>query len=378
VRQSKADVPLAAGAYIPQLGASLGVSGSERDDPLSQGKSESKNYSAGINGKQMLFDGLKTVYDIKSAQSMVRSAKYDADIVSAQTRLNLRNAFVSLLKSQESLVIAQQILQRRSKNYELVLMRYKAGKEHRGSLLNAEASLAQARFNSAQAERSITASQRKLLKEMGEPFRNDVAVHGGFWSAKGDRKSPDYNGIARNHPGLLKIRMQRESVQSQVKSSLASFSPVISLSGGVSRSGGSLPPGNANWSAGIDATVPIFQSISTYYNFDKANALARQLKSDEASLLAGTVSDLEQKWIDWQNAIDMTQVQKKFLEAAEERAQIAEAQYAIGRIMFDNWIIIEDDLARAKNAYLDAEANELAGEAAWYYAKGETLSHEKK
>ena len=85
VRQSKADIPLAAEAYIPQLGTSFGVSGSEQTNPITQRESEHKNYSVGLNGKQMLFDGLKTVYNIKSAQSMVQSAKYDADIVSALT-----------------------------------------------------------------------------------------------------------------------------------------------------------------------------------------------------------------------------------------------------------------------------------------------------
>jgi len=68
-------------------------------------------------------------------------------------------------------------------------------------------------------------------------------------------------------------------------------------------------------------------------------------------------------------------VQRKFLEAAQERARIAEAQYSLGLIQFDNWTIIEDDLVGTKKAFLDTQANALLAEANWISAKGETLEY---
>jgi outer membrane protein TolC len=76
-----------------------------------------------------------------------------------------------------------------------------------------------------------------------------------------------------------------------------------------------------------------------------------------------------------QDAIEVVDVERKTLEATEERSKIAEVQYATGFISFDNWIIIEDDLVRAKLAYLDSEANALLAEANWIQAKGETLEY---
>ena len=71
------------------------------------------------------------------------------------------------------------------------------------------------------------------------------------------------------------------------------------------------------------------------------------------------------------------EVQRKFLNAAEERARIAEAEYSLGLVIFDNWIIIEDQLAQTKQSYLDALANQLTTEAQWIQAKGETLAYDK-
>ena len=73
--------------------------------------------------------------------------------------------------------------------------------------------------------------------------------------------------------------------------------------------------------------------------------------------------------------MEQIKVQQKSLQAALERSQIAEAQYSIGFISFDNWIIIENDLVSAKKSYLTARANALRAEAQWVQAKGETIEY---
>ena len=71
-------------------------------------------------------------------------------------------------------------------------------------------------------------------------------------------------------------------------------------------------------------------------------------------------------------------VRVKFLEAAKERATIAEAQYSTGHLAFDNWIIIEDNFVSAEKGLLEAQVSALNAEASWIYAKGGTLEDEKK
>ena len=77
-----------------------------------------------------------------------------------------------------------------------------------------------------------------------------------------------------------------------------------------------------------------------------------------------------------QDAIDKVEVQQKFLQAAIERAKIAQAQYSAGLISFDNWTIIEDDIVSAKKSFLDTQADALVAEADWIQAKGGTLGYE--
>jgi outer membrane protein TolC len=108
---------------------------------------------------------------------------------------------------------------------------------------------------------------------------------------------------------------------------------------------------------------------------DQARALYNQARENERSAKDGIILALEQGWAGFQDAVETVEVQKKFLAAAQERATIAEAQYSLGLIQFDNWTIIEDDLVSSKKVFLNVQANALLAEANWIQAKGETLEY---
>jgi outer membrane protein TolC len=394
--QSKAKVGTAVSGYLPQVSANLGASvnrqsaqdqsGSKTVTSVNQllmQEAEKKKwndtyaYSYGISGKQMIFDGLKTVFDIKSAQSLVDQSKYQHLVTSSKVRLGLRTAYVQLMKSQESIDLLRQIAGRWKKNLDLVTMRYRAGREHRGSVLNAEATLAQARLELQQAESGLRIAQLGLIRQMGIPVFMPVTAGETLAGNKPVADRPDFAALLKKHPLVLQASRQRESAEYAQKSRIAAFSPVISATGSAGKTDSRFPAERTSLSAGLDVTVPLFTGGSNYFNYRAAESQSRKLAADEQVAREQVMLDLESKWNDWQNSIGQSAVRRKFVEAAEERSRIAESQYSIGLILFDNWIIIENDLAQARKNYLDAIAAELVAEAAWIQAQGETLSYDK-
>jgi len=109
------------------------------------------------------------------------------------------------------------------------------------------------------------------------------------------------------------------------------------------------------------------------YQSSKENAAYRQAVADLESARGSASVTLEQRWTALMNAIDNARVREKYLQAYEERARIAAAQYNIGQVSFDNWIIIENELVEAKKNYLNARAAVLDAEASWKNAQGVTL-----
>jgi len=368
LNQAQANKAITTSNLLPQIDSSLSEKTSK-----SATKDKSDTYSYEVTGKQLLFDGLKTPYDIAQAKEEIKSSQFNYQVTSSNVRLRLRTAFVKLLRAQKLLSITEEIAQRRKQNAELVKLRYKAGREHRGSLLTAEANLAQAEFEVSQARRNIKLAQRRLNKELGCTKFVPLRVKGDFEIIYPGKERPDFEDLAERTPFLQELIAQKEAARFGLKSAKADFFPQVYANTSYGKTASDWPPNQEAWSVGATISLPIFEGRQRWATVSKSRAKFNQTQADERSGRDSVILTLEETWTELQDAIDKVQVRKKFLEAAEERANIAQAQYSSGLILFDNWIIIEDDLVKAKKSFLDAQADALIAEANWIQAKGGTL-----
>jgi len=371
INQAKASKEISASNLLPQFSSDLSKSTSGGS---SQG--ETDTYSYGISGSQLLFDGFKTRYNVDAASENIKSAEYFLLVTSTNVRLRLRTAFVNLLRAQELLNLTEDISGRRKQNLELVKLRYEAGREHKGSLLTAQANLAQAEYEVLQAKRNISLAQVQLLKELGRTELTPIKVSGDFEIRYTARDKPDFEVLSDANPFLHELIAIKEVTRFGLKSARADFFPQVYASASAGSSASDWPPDTDSWSAGVKLSFPLFEGGRRTAEVDRNKANFKQAEADEKNGRSNVILTLEETWAEFQNAIDRVDVQMKFLEAGEERAKIAQAQYSTGLISFDNWTIIEDDLVRVKKSFLDTQANALVSEAGWIQAEGETLDYE--
>jgi outer membrane protein TolC len=200
--------------------------------------------------------------------------------------------------------------------------------------------------------------------------------------AKGDfivqdsaREKPDFIALAANNPTLQKLIAQANAASFNVKTAKGEFLPTITATGGADKDDSVWPPKGNQWNIGAAVSFPIFEGGKRLADVSKANALLTKAEADERSSRDGIIQSLTDTWTSLQNALENVDVQNQFLTAADERAKIAEAQYSIGFVTYNDWTIIENNFASAKSTYLNAEAQALTAEANWIQAKGETLEN---
>ena len=374
VKQSEASKKITASTLYPQVDSNLSASTAKTSG--SSGSSTSDSYAYGLSGTQLIFDGIKTINDVRAASENITASKQNFKFTSATVRFRLRVAFINLLKVQENLQITQEIFDIRRGNLQLISLRYASGLEHKGALLTAEADLAQAEYNIAQAKRDVQVARRDLVKEMGRTRLSPITVKGDFQVKDAVKDKPDFEIIAKNNPSLQQIIAQKNAANFSLRSVYGNFSPVLSGQAGANKSGSHWTPQGDQWNLGLSVSMPIFEGGLRFAQVAQARALLNQLQENERSTRDSVILTLEQAWATFQDAIDNTQVQYKQLVATQERSKIAQAQYSIGFITFDNWTIIEDNLVNAKSDFLNAQANMLLAEANWIQAKGETLENE--
>lgn len=379
VKQSEASKKITASTLYPQIDSSVDASTKKTSTTGSTTgittSSTTDSYSYGVTGTQLVFDGFKTMNDVKSASENIKAAQQNYRFTSSEVRLNLRTAFINLLKAQELIRVEEEIVKIRRDNLELITLRYYSGLEHKGALLTAEANLAEASFELTQAKREVGLAQRQLNKEMGRKEFKPMSVQGDYAVRDTAKEKPEFEVLVKNNPSLLELVAKKNAASFNIKSAYADFAPQLSGSAGADKSSAHWPPQNDQWNLGLSLTMPIFEGGLRLAQVSKAQAAYNQAAADERSKRDSVVVSLERTWAALQDAIETVDVQRKSLNAAEERSKIAEAQYSTGFIAFDNWIIIENDLVTAKKAYLNAQANALFAEANWIQAKGETLEY---
>ncbi len=376
IKQSEAAKKITASALFPQIDANLNASTS-RSASDNNPATTADSYTYGVTGTQLIFDGTKTINEVRANTEDIKAAQQNYRFTSTQVRLNLRSAFINLLKAQELIRVTEDIVKIRKENYELITLRYASGLEHKGALLTAEANLAKALFELAQAKRDIGLAQRQLTKEMGRTEFIPMSVKVDFNVVDSAKDKPDLESLVKNHPSLQQMIAQKNSAEFSLRSAYANFSPTLSGSAGANKAGSHWEPRGDNWNLGLSLSVPIFEGGLRLAQVSQAQALLNQLKENERSTKDSLIVSLEQAWVSLQDALETVDVQYKNLIATQERSRIAEAEYATGFIAYDNWTIIEDNLVQAKISYLDSRTDALAAEASWIKAKGETLEYVK-
>ena len=374
VKQYQATKDITASTLYPQVTGSLNASTARTASNDTSGTT-ADSYSYGVSGTQLVFNGLKTVNNVNSAKENIKASQQAYRYTSSEVRLSLRTAFINLLTAQELIKVTEDIARIRRENYELISLRYESGLEHRGALLTAEADLAQANFQIAQAKRDIETAQWQMMKAMGRKEYNPLSVKGDFMVVDSAKDKPSFETLAKNNPSLQEAIAKKNSAEFGLRSAYGEFFPTLSGQAGANKKGTLYPPKGDNWNLGLVLSMPIFEGGLRLAQVSKAKALLNQLQADERNTKDGIVVALAQTWAALQDAVETVDVQYKSLIATEERSKIAEAQYSTGFISYDNWTIIEDNLVSAKSSYLNAQSNALTAEASWIQAKGEVLEY---
>lgn len=371
VRQSQADKDITKSGILPEISTNL--TGKRKGNGTI---TDTRSYS--VSGKQLLFDGFKISNDIASASKMLSAFEYNYLVTSSNLRLELREAFIDLLKAQQLLTLTKEIAERRRQNLELVKLLYESGREHKGAFLTAQAELLQAEFEVSQAKRNIELSQRKLIKELGRSQFSLIKVDGTFEDLKNIQERPNFESLSENTPLLKKLISLKEAAQYDLKSAKADFFPSVYLDTSLGKTNSDWPPTDKEWSLGLSLSFPLFEGGKRIAQAEKAESLLEEAEADQRSGRDEVIYTLAQTWTDFQDAVEKRVVKEKFLQAAKERAEIANAQYSTGLISFDDWTIIEDNLVTAQKSFLEAKADVLTKKAYWVQAKGGTLDYVKQ
>jgi outer membrane protein len=341
------DVRAAAGAFLPNLNANLGFSGSRSITSIGEddfGGSirvdesrtiESSSSSQGFSSSITLFDGLQNLYNLKSSKAGAEAAHYGVDFQAVTLDAQIKTQFYQVVYALRSIEIEQEILQIRNEDLLTTERLFRVAAR---TVASQEQQLASARGES-----------RKALLMLAEAIGIDESVEFDIEGAFPEPFDPALldsetlvDFVLRENPQLLQATANAARADYAASSARGARWPTLSLSGNFNRNGSeqgygglwNFNPQNQFWSANIGLSWPIFNRFGT------ANSIAQAAANQEAQheQLRETRLAIEREirsaLIDVENYHEQLLLAERSAELGLQRVAMTREQYQLGMTTF--------------------------------------------
>ncbi len=352
-------------AFLPSLSASAGVSRSQ-SDPLPV----SKQASAGLSGSLSIFNGFADVAAMQQADADLQIARQRYQRALSDVTYHLKRDYITLLWAQDQVALFKQIQEKRDENMKLIQLKYDAGIEDKGSLLQVQADKAQSDYDVDRAERARTLALVNLNRSIGldepAPFvaTSSFAIPSEAAAAQIEAALPQTPEYKIEAFTLSKAAAQRTAARSGLY-------PSLNLNGSVSRSGDSWFPADNSWSAGLFLSYPFFTGGRNFYDAaigSLAYEIAQQTFRENVQQLRSAISEGYNGYAD---TVEGVSVAIKSTYAAQMQSDIKTEKYMNGLVAYFEWYTDVNSNINAQKNLLNTRRDALLQQAAWQNLLGE-------
>lgn len=350
--------------YLPHISAQLGYTQGQVDSVNNNG------YSASLTATQNIFNGFSDQAKIKSAEGKVISAEANLRSVKAQLSYDLKTAFAGVMYADESLRLAKSILKRRLDNYSMVELRFKSGRENKGSVLLSKANSQQAQLDVLKAENALKTAQSNLIRVLGLAPDAEVSISDSV-PLYDPEVSPDFKKKADSTPQHRDAEGKIQSAESSLEDTTSGFLPSLDLTGSVGKTGLTFFPNDSNrWSVGATLSWSLFDGGKDYFSRKSAMALKLVAESDWSNSYREILTSLRSAYSSYAEAVEQVKVSNGFVEAGSTRAEIGRSKYNNGLAAFDDWDRMETDLITYQKDQVVKRRDRITAEANWEQVQG--------
>ena len=363
--------------FFPQLSADLANDRGENIGLLrvtpsvdTMTHTQTNNYVALLTARLNIFNGLGDLGEVRRAEANTNNSIQNLLITKAKLSLDLKNAFEGLRFAKEYQKLTKEFIKRRRENLNIVELRAHNGMENKGSVLLSQADLDRAKYDDLTAINAEKVARTRMARVLGiDEFKN-IDIRGDVPMAN-PPKNPDLRDLALTSPFYQGATYKESSAEAGITVAKSEFFPRFNIMGTVGKQGTTFWPDDIDrWAIGITLTFPFFNGGKDYYGTKSAiNSWAASV-SNRIDVSRDVLQKLETAYTQYVEAVVKYQVDLSYMNAAKLRAEIARKKYNNGLLIFDDWIIIENNYVDYSRNYIISKRDRVLAEANWEYAQG--------
>jgi outer membrane protein len=288
---------------------------------------------AGVLGKQLIFDGLKTYYNTQAAKTGTQAQKQEVQRTADELAFAVTQAFYQLIEAKENLKVAQEALQQRQEFGKLTGAFFQAGKVTNLDYVRAQSQVSEAEQAVVEARTGVRLAKEILARTLGLKEQVQVDIKGNLpqaFTAAGDLNSL-WQEVLRKNPEIKKLDLDIAQSRTLIKAARGSYFPEVSLQAGSDVRHRDLGGSRPEWIGGVVMEYPLFEGGLTKAQVAKASSQYQQLLEKRRDRLNSIKVDLTTAWKDQENARQGVATTKQTVATNEEAYASAQALYRVGK-----------------------------------------------
>lgn len=391
-QSSQQDLLQSKAALYPNLSASASQSlvNSKDTDPVVGGfatqASFSSNYS--ISSSFTLYNGGYLKNDIKSKNLSLQIANLNVQETQNDISLSIAQAYFNILLAKENKVSLEAVLVTSKEQLQQGQIKYKAGSIARKDLVQIESQVASDAYNLVNADNTVrlnTVSLKQLL-QLPATYELNIAT-------------PDTIPVSTTGPALLNALEDAMNTRPEIKNKdlsiqlaqvelekvKAGAKPTVSLSAGLATGYSNsqdyhyFTQVNDNFyqSLGLTVSIPIYSRRTNKTNIEKSKISIEQAKLSLLDTRTTLSQQIEQAYINWQNAQAQYVAAEAQLDASKESYDITNEQLRLGAMNLVEWQQQRSSYVQALQAYIQAKYTALLYNKVYEFYAGKGITIDK-
>jgi len=342
VRAGQARETQAASPYFPQITASTGYSESHAPLGGAFGDSTTKSYTTSLSMNQTLYDFGKTGNAHDAAKLGTLSLGRDAERVSQEVVLNVKQSYYALLAAKKLVEVAQKTVEQTESHLKQAEAFFRTGSKPRYDVTRAEVEVNNAKLGLINAKNGVRIRTIALNNAMGiDPGKATEIVEAlPSVPALPTLEQAQIDAL-KNRPDMMKTETDIETARSRVRAEQSNYLPTLSVNAAYNWANGSTEMGpflgtmfkgdvQNSWNAGIILTLPLFQGGLTKGRVGEARANLLALEAQRDVMKQSILLEVNQAFADLESASARVEVMEKTLQKARENLDIAQGRYKAG------------------------------------------------
>lgn len=392
-QSSQQDLLQSKAAMFPSVSGTVSQSlvNSKDADPVVGGFATQASFSSnyGLNSSVTLYNGGYLKNNIKSKDLSVQMANLNVQETQNDISLGIAQAYFNILLAEENKVSLEAVLTTSKEQLKQGKIKYDAGSIARKDLVQIESQVATDEYNLVNAGNTVRLNKVGLKQILQLPVSYELNI-----------STPDTIVASTSSPALLNALEDAMNTRPEVKNKdlsvqlaqvelekvKANVKPTVSLNAGMATGYSNnqnfhyFTQLNNNFyqSLGLSVTIPIYSRRTNKTNIEKSNIVIEQARLSLLETKTALGQQVEQAFINWQNAKAQFNAAESQLNASKESYEITNEQLHLGAMNLLEWQQQKSLYVQALQSYVQSKYTALLCNKVYefYAGKGISVSNE--